>query len=47
MTLTTRRIVLEVMRGSHVFIKLGRYESYLNLSREDGEDRFSGSRGDV
>jgi hypothetical protein len=46
MTLTTRRMILEVMR-SHVYVKLGRYEMFLSLSREAvGEDRFSWSRGE-
>jgi hypothetical protein len=39
MTITTRRMILEVMR-SHSYAKLGRYEFYLNLAREAGEDRF-------
>jgi hypothetical protein len=47
MTIKTRRMILEVMLGSHVYAKLGRYEFYLNLAREDGEARFSWSRGDA
>jgi hypothetical protein len=33
MTITTRRCVLEVMRGSHGDAKLGRSEFYLSLER--------------
>ncbi len=42
MTITTRRCVVEVMRGSHGDAKLGRSEFYLSLERvpESGE-RFS------
>jgi hypothetical protein len=46
MTLTTRRMILEVFRGSHCYVKLGRYEAFLNLARGVGEDRFSWSRGE-
>lgn len=45
MTITTRRTILEVFLGSHVYVKAGRYECFLNLSREVGEDRFSWTRG--
>ncbi len=47
MTITTRRCVLEVMRGSYCYAKLGRYEFYLSLERvpESGE-RFSWSCGE-
>jgi hypothetical protein len=31
MTLTTRRLVIEVMRGSHVYLKIGTWEYFREL----------------
>lgn len=44
MTITTRRTIIEIMLGSHVYLKAGRYEMFLDLGREPLDQRISFGR---
>jgi len=35
----TRRFIVEVMRGSHLYVKLGRREMFVSFARDGGPAR--------
>jgi hypothetical protein len=45
MTITTRRTTIEAMWRSHIYLKFGRTEVYLDLTSDPPDRRFSVGRG--